>query len=221
MKKILLIAVAVFSLTVAKAQTEKGKMMIGGGFSIYGSKYDEYQPTTKRVNLSINPKFGCFISKNVMIGTELDLNYGHTNQYYSETAYNAPEKIISNSFGIGGGIFGRYYVRIIDNLRFFTNLGLNYEYTTTKEVSTYEGPNPLGIFHRPQFTHEHNASASLSPGLVYFMSPKIGLEASFGSLAFKYYTTKDDVPGSKRGSRIEGGFGIDISTLKLGLSYYF
>jgi hypothetical protein len=222
MKKTLLIIVAVFSLSVANAQTDKGKMLIGGDLSINGSVNDEYQPRTKRFDLSVNPKYGYFISKNFLIGTELNVNFRHTNQFFSEPGYLTLERIKTNLLGIGGGIFGRYYFRIIDNLRFFTNLDLNYNYTTIKKSTTYEGINPSVANPKPQFTHQHNASASLSPGLVYFMTPKLGIEVSFGSLYFNYYTTKIiDIPASKRGNSTEGGFSLNLSTLRLGLSYYF
>jgi hypothetical protein len=62
-----------------------------------------------------------------------------------------------------------------------------------------------------------NLGAYVRPGVVYFITPKIGLETSFGSVGFGYFASKNtnEMPGEKRETK-DNGFAAALN-----LSYNF
>ncbi|RYF23375.1 MAG: hypothetical protein EOO42_07290 [Flavobacteriales bacterium] len=74
MKKRLLTALAVTLGIYAHAQTEKGKIILGGTVSFTSDKYElEYE--RKTTSLAIGPSIGFFTSKNLALGLTLSYNY--------------------------------------------------------------------------------------------------------------------------------------------------
>src|SRR6478609_1785509 len=114
MKKVLLTAVAVFSLTFVNAQEEKetkgfgfsqGNMILEGILSFSSNKETNSDNTgdldeTKTSSLSFNPKFGYFISDKLALGAELMVGSGKT----EETTFGTPnvtDETKNNNFGAG------------------------------------------------------------------------------------------------------------------------
>ena len=199
MKKIILIIIAVFTLVNANSQTEKGKMILGGLFSISGYSNSSYETTTlsstyKYFNFQVSPNFGYFIKDNLAIGT--NLNFQITNTYYDYPnmilGNNYQSRINSMNYGIG--VFARYYKKITGSFSFFINGELNYSYQIQK-IEYITGPG--------KETDLSNLSFSLSPGVVYFISPKFGMQATFGNLTF------------------DNSINLNTSTFTFGLNYYF
>ena len=111
----------------------------------------------------------------------------------------------STSYGIGG--FARYYKKITDNFFLFAHGGLSYTYA--RSVSSFDYNRQKNII-----------SCAISPGLVYFIFPRFGLEASYGNLHYSYTNSKNITKGSTR-NYSDFGLSFGTSTFFLGLNYYF
>ncbi len=110
MKKIITIVLAVFCISAANAQLEKGTTFLSGSFNLTGYNKPVGDYTNSDLNVGLSPKFGGFVAKNLLLGGELNLSYDHatykqnntsTSQYYYNSA--------TNTFGLGPGLFIRYY----------------------------------------------------------------------------------------------------------------
>jgi len=77
MKKVLLTLTAIAGLTIAaNAQTEKGKIMVGGQVGFETSKVKDID--LKNNSFSINPTVGYFVSDNWAVGTGVGYNWSKT-----------------------------------------------------------------------------------------------------------------------------------------------
>jgi hypothetical protein len=218
-----MIFLAVFCFTATYAQTEKGKMMVGGSLGISMYKSDDGMYKLNTFGFDINPKFGYFVKKNFVMGANLSFSYDKRSFVYNNTGtYQFKSTTDNFTIVMGGGIFSRYYVPITDKFMFFANADLNYFYETTESKYTTTDTTFVFTDPNPQHTHGHNVSFSVSPGLVYFVTPKFGIEAKYGSLGVKYSTYKNiTLPDAKKSSNFGANLNLSLSSFNFGLSYYF
>lgn len=99
MKKIILTAIAVLGFTFANAQTEKGKLLVGGstslGFSSFNTKYKadsgESVDGPKTSSFNIKPAVGYFVADNFSIGLAVDVTTDTT----KEDSFNSTATSVS------------------------------------------------------------------------------------------------------------------------------
>lgn len=146
-----LVLAALFCTTASYAQTEQGNMLVGANLANIGGTF---QNGGSRFNLNLTPKMGWFIKDDIAIGGEVNLGLSTGN---SMTDFN---------YGIGA--FGRYYIKdkeieMSSRTRWFleANAGINGVNTKSGGMST--NTNGLGL--------------GFGPGLAYFITPNVGLEA--------------------------------------------
>ena len=64
----------------------------------------------------------------------------------------------------------------------------------------------------------------ITPGLVFFPTNKVGLEASFGFVGFSYRTSKTDLGGGDELKISDSTFGLNANSIRpnfsLGFRYY-
>ena len=220
MKKALLVSMTIFTITTAYSQTEKGKKFIGGQISFNGNDNSYLDTINKREDhqfeIQIMPNYGYFIKDNLAVGA--NLNFGTSNSSSSDGNINYPPGTTSKShsiiYGIGG--FARYYKKITDNFLFFLNGGISYSYETGRlEQTSYTHPAPPVLE-----IQTNNISFGAYPGLVYFITPKLGIETGLGNLNYNISSSKNKtiLNGNKT---VSDNYGINLNTLSFGLSYYF
>jgi hypothetical protein len=189
--KLTVIAFAVFVFSLkASGQIQKGNVMVGGDISRLDLSLNE----GNNFSFVIDPKAAWFIKDNIAIGGYINLNF--------VTAKGAGSSI---SYGIGP--LARYYindkdVNVFRHARFFVegNAGI-------------QGNNP----HVGSSTN--GLGLGFGPGLAYFVTPNIGLEAllkyqgivGFGSsvassdlvfgLGFQIYLPKTRVEKAMQGKQ--------------------
>ena len=231
MKKLLLTLLVSSILMSAYSQTEKGKMFLGGQFSLSGNtnsmsdtlnRYDNHTTV-----LDITPNFGYFIADNLALGVSLDFGVNNSNNHFENSALSLSHtKNGSNDntyiYGIGG--FARYYVNITDHFKFYTNFGLNYSLQLNKRTSFDNYPGDLNS-PSTKYYQEYQLSLitlEITPGLVYFVTPRIGMQAAFGNLNYTHSSSKD-ITSSNDDYYSSSNYGINLNplTLSLGLNYYF
>jgi hypothetical protein len=147
-KKILcaLIAIASFGIS-AKAQIQKGNVLVGGDFANLSLGLDD----SKIFNVNLTPKAAWFIQDNVALGGYVNLGI--------QTAHNS-----STAVNYGVGALGRYYagsnMTVLRHGRFFgeVNLGIG-------GINVSDGGG-----------HTNGLDYGIGPGFAYFITPNIGLE---------------------------------------------
>jgi hypothetical protein len=184
MKKILLITfAALFIFGTASAQTGKGYKYIGGSFTF---NYDE-DGTVQNINFdsgttqyfnkdivsfNISPEFGFFLSDKWAIGIQPGysrVSGTETSNFYSSVNeannYSYTRKYHTDIVGLAINL--RYYYMVNDKIGFYPQFG----------VSTSHIAN--------DFTNGH-FSAYAGPNVVFFPTPKIGLNMGFGNAGYQY-----------------------------------
>lgn len=224
MKKYLLVSMAIFSMTIASSQTEKGKKYIGGQFNINGSSLhlfsdanDSYDSSSFRCQ--IIPTFGYFIRDNFAIGVNFNFGVSNAKELTIIPSQNPSVNTIkSNSVSYGGGGFARYYKKITENFLFSLNAGASFTYQTNRYVD--EGYSPSDPYiEKWQITSIY---VGISPGFVYFVSPKLGIETTYSSIYYNNSRFKViDVSENVQMNRNSYGFNLSNTTFYLGLHYYF
>lgn len=221
MKKLLLLAAVSALGFTAMAQTEKGKMILGGTVQYYTDKSDQYlqsfdlSPITdvqKTTGFTIMPSIGYFIANNFALGTGIGYNQGKGTQNYSYNYVPSVNYSKNHSFTINP--FARYYLNIIEQVKLFGNFSVPIAFTNSKN-----SPSTDASYDRTY--KSTNIGVALSPGLVFFPTPKFGIEFSVNGLSYghKKLTSNDDfnTGGTSKSFDIGGNF----SSPAIGVQYYF
>ncbi|WP_312192247.1 outer membrane beta-barrel protein [Sphingobacterium sp.] len=194
MKKILLTLTAVAGLTIAaNAQTEQGKIMVGGQIGFETSKVKDTD--FKNNSFSINPTVGYFVSDNLAIGTGVGYDWSK-----NETTDNSTKR---DAFKVSP--FVRKY-SANGPLRFFAQLSVPMSWgKTTVETNNVKAESKF-----------ENYGVELAPGLAYFPTSKIGIELKVRGLYYNY--NKD-----KTNDVAENTFGLNVNSLAptLGVQFHF
>ena len=228
MKKLLLILVALLWTVSAYTQTEKGRMFIGGSLGVSGSS-NSYVDTlnNQKINswrVQVNPGFGGFIKNNLAIGANLNFGINNYTQKYEYALGRYEQTLKDNSLNIGAEAFIQYYKKIVPNFFVFIRGSLAYNHEAEKrEVSTTD-PYYVYTINDPAVQHiaGNDISINFTPGLVYFITPKLGIQATFGNLYYKYSMSKNtSLPYEHNNSSSSFALNLNPSTFSLGLNYYF
>ena len=197
MKKVLLTAVAVLSLTFVNAQEEEkgtgagfksGDLFMSGALSI-GS---ESTGDVKSNGFEIEPKIGYFVNDNIAIGGKLG--------YASMKAENGLGDTMDQS-ALSVGAFGRYYFTPAAQFSLFGEFGFDYS-TVDNKLADFQA-NEIGL--------------GLGLGLNYFVSDNWSIEATWAGLG---YTTNDN-GGDGAEETTTFGLGADLRAISFGVNYKF
>lgn len=146
----LVLTAMLFSATTY-AQTEKGNMMVGANLGNIGGTF---QNGGSKFNLNLTPKLGWFIKDDIAIGGEVNLGLSTGND--------------QTDFIYGIGAFGRYFLKdksieVSKRARWFLEASAGFNGVNTKAGDQSTNTNGLGL--------------GFGPGLAYFITPNVGLEA--------------------------------------------
>lgn len=226
----LILVLISFSLFL-NAQIPKGTKMIGTRLN-----YNQYKSDNSTVgnagtttNVNTNKGFsglvngGYFIKDNLVVG--LVVGYGNQFSEYSNTTPGMNSTSNSNSSSsttFSVGLYGRIYKMMKDNkIGFFGNMDVLY--SSGKSNTEYVYSNNLYVNTQTSKGDITGYSLSLSPGVVYFITDRIGLEASYGNLSFRNQTTESTYNDGRTGTDIVNGinFNFSVSSLNVGVNFYF
>ncbi|SOD14559.1 outer membrane beta-barrel protein [Pedobacter xixiisoli] len=204
MKKLLLSLVAVAALTFgANAQTEKGKIILGGNVGFNSSKVDGASKAD--INFSVVPSVGYFVGNNFAIGTGVGYEYDKT---ASGTAF---ERGQLEAFRVAP--FGRYYVNLTEQFKFFGQVSVPLAFGSLKSV---DANGETGS----KFASTTSIGVNVAPGFAFFPNKKIGIEFSVNGLGYENFSTKAEATGAKVKTN---SFGLEANTFapKLGVQFHF
>ncbi len=208
MRNLFTVSVATLLLSVTGfAQNGKGKWLVGSvvEFSTRTgtSTLNQANPVeTKSTQVSVYPRVGYFFADRWAVGIAPGWSYNKQK--------GSAETNINRAYSIAP--FVRYYQPVGEKLGIFGELsGISYTAGSADRNSTNGG------LLLKSSSQNVNLGAYVRPGVVYFITPKIGLETSFGSLGFGYFASKttNELPGEKRETK-DSGFAAAVN-----LSYNF
>ena len=207
MRNLFTVAVAIlFASLTGFAQQARGKWLIGGGIESSSINSTTTNPTreNKFSQLSINPKVGYFFADRWAVG--LGLGYAFQNQ---------KDSALYKGRGYNAAVFVRYYQPIGEKLALFGELN-GIGYGAGNVTRTFVGSSLT----QESTYRNFSVGAFIRPGIVYFITPKIGLETSFNGLSLGYFNNKNtgelrNVPAS-RSELTSDGF-----TASLNFNYQF
>lgn len=200
MKKLLLSVVAVAGLVYgANAQTEKGKVILGGNVGFNSTKVEGAAKSD--VSFSIVPSVGYFVDNNFAIGTSVGYNY---NKQVSENTLN-------QAFVVAP--FGRYYVGLSDQFKFFGQLSVPMAFGNNKIVND-NGDTGAKV------ASTTSIGVNIAPGFAFFPTKRIGIEVSVNGLGYNNLNVKNEITGGEVSSN---SFGLEANTFapKLGVQFHF
>jgi hypothetical protein len=200
MKKLLLSLVAVAGLVYgANAQTEKGKVILGGNVGFNSTKVEGAAKSD--ISFSVIPSVGYFVGNNFAIGTGVGYTY---NKQVSDLTQN--EAFVVSPFG-------RYYVGLSDQFKFFGQLSVPMAFGSNKVVAA-NGDTGAKV------ASTTSIGVNVAPGFAFFPTKRIGIEVSVNGLGYTNFTAKNEANGAKLKTN---SFGLEADTFapKLGVMFHF
>lgn len=190
MKKLTLLAIVGLLAFSAQAQTTKGTLVLTGklGYTQAKSKHDreknnpisEYELSDYTIASSI----GFLIKDNLEIGVTAHRYKLHQEDAnYFENLKSTWERRENNK---GVSVYARQYKYLTEKLALHGTLSAGISNQITSYVSSMDGQYP--------YTNrdEHDDmlfKGSLSPGITFFASKKLGIQAGLGALTFSHSVT--------------------------------
>ena len=205
MKKLVLSIALLSGLAFAsQAQTEKGKIIVGGTASYTSSKSDA-DGAKAAENLSLVPNIGYFVANNIAVGTGVGYNYSKVD-YASSSGQN--EAFVVSPFG-------RYYVDLGEKFKFFGQASVPMAFGTVKATeSNGDTGSKTGT--------STSIGVAVSPGFAYFPTKKIGIEFAFQGASYESYKVKDGNDNDLEGAGRETfAIGTSFFTPKIGVQFHF
>ncbi|WP_207534162.1 outer membrane beta-barrel protein [Desertivirga arenae] len=205
MKKLILSIALLSGLAFSsKAQTEKGKIIVGGTASYTSSKSDASGAKAAE-NLSLVPNIGYFVANNIAVGTGIGYNYskiaGASSSGQNEAFVVSP--------------FGRYYVNLSEQFKFFGQAAVPMAFGTVKATDANgEAGDKTGT--------STSIGVALSPGFAYFPTKKVAIEFSFAGASYNNLTVKDKNDDKIKGAGRETfAVGTSFFTPQIGVQFHF
>ncbi len=202
MKKLVLSILVVSALAfTTQAQTEKGKIMLGGNLAFESQKSDA-DNAKANTSFEIVPSVGYFVADNIAVGTGVGYSYD------KNIGTDRTSAIVVSPFG-------RYYANLSDSFKFYGQLSVPMEFGNSKAVdATGNVGNKIGS--------TRQIGVALSPGFAFFPSKKLGIELGLNGLSYTNYKVEDANENTVKGRGYDNvSFGTNFFAPKLGIRFHF
>jgi len=204
MKKILIIIVCLAGMNIPNyAQYSKGKIALGGSFSISYEK-TKTNTTSTSSNFEILPSAEYFITNNFSVG--MDIGYQSQMSEYPYAPSSNTLKTVNSSF------IAQPYVKK------YLSLGEHLSFFGKAEVDVSFGKVTTTVASDTQTEKTFEVAAGVSPGLSFLLSKRTLIEATFGTIGF---STETDKPDSGTKTTITGlTFTVNPVAFGLGVKFF-
>ncbi|MBL7934171.1 MAG: hypothetical protein JNL60_19865 [Bacteroidia bacterium] len=225
MKKIICFFLLFVTGHVSYSQMQEGNVMLGLAGSYYKSdgnlSYNNSQVVTPSSNtneqIQLNVRMGYMLTDRFVLGGTVlySKNTAAVTVFNSNGSLGGASQVQEN---YGFGVFGRYYKMFGEGRTgIFAHLRCNYIIgVSTVESAASSGPNSSIIYNLTGY------DAGLVPGVVFFVSKRIGVEATFGNFGF---TRLVEVSKSKnsntRNSTNVWNMNFALTSTMIGINFYF
>ncbi|MBH8560218.1 hypothetical protein [Hymenobacter negativus] len=224
---VLLLAALGSTLSAAQAQSTigKGTGLLTGSVGYHTQTENVSSTTGNGSAFSSTSRFGTFmldlsvggfVADNLALG--LQLNHTVTGGSYTSSNNNSSSPSIPTASTLRVGPMAQYYKMLSEQFGLTTMLGAGYESDNNVSQSLYYNNygNPSIYYSTRKLTGFY---AALTPGIIFFPVPKLGLTASIGSLSYSRLKVKNDNNIDQTLNSLDAGFGL--SQLQFGAGYYF
>lgn len=160
---------------------QKGQWNLEGSFSINSNQRDVEQnglenSTTDSFSFSISPELGYAVADNLLVG--LGVSYAYSESDFNQTSENRTTD--SNSFG-----FNSYVEKFFPiHADFALSLKGEVSYSFGKQTNERSSGTTESDF--------DSFFVGLRPGINYFVSERVFLQANFGVLGYESFKNEDD-----------------------------
>jgi hypothetical protein len=219
MKSKLLTMIALLAVVgTVKAQTEKGKNVIGLAASYSSNDTHTLKELTTRSEANFGLNYGRFFWKNLAIG--LTASY-HTSKSFVPSDYLytfTPEPTLGkaytdtriNNFAVG--TYLRHYIDISEKLKFYSELTGKVGFG--KQSNEYISPNRN--YRSGDFT---SYQASANAGIVFFPVKRIGIELGVNLASYTHATAT--YPNSPNEKSVDFSSGLNNFKPMIGINFHF
>ncbi|MDB5269862.1 MAG: hypothetical protein JWP58_2902 [Hymenobacter sp.] len=178
----------------------------------YSNKYTNSQFT-------LAPAVGYFVADNFAIGAELTyFSQKQTSSSSTNGGVGAVVPELDPNTSLRLGVYAQYYKMLGEQFGLIGTLGGGYQSSKSYNFSTSNG-----IVE----TTGNGYYAAITPGIVFFPIPKLGLSATMGALAFSHYSydyprsSGTVAPTNYESKNDTFGANFGLSQLQFGGTYYF
>lgn len=180
-KMIVMAALALFGSQFAKAQVQKGDILVGGtvGFTNSSSKVDGTDTKNTVSNFTISPKAGYALSDKWMVGVFVDGTFGTEKDEVGSVTTKEKSTMIAP------GVFVRNYCQIADSKVYFTS-----EANVSYGFGNYKAGDV-------KVSKTSAINANVVPGISYLVGKHLMLEGQFGGLGYSNETVELEATGAK------------------------
>lgn len=178
----------------ANAQTEKGKVLLGGSL---GYSYDHANGTdVNNQQFNITPNIGYFIANDIAIGTRVGYSYAESEN----------SSFTSKTGAFIAAPFARKYAGS-QTFKFFGELSVPMSWGSSKVNDT-------------KIASTSSYGVQLSPGVVFFPRSNFGIELGVRGLYYSNNRLEEEQTGDKA---ITNSFGLSSNFFapQLGVQFYF
>ena len=216
-KKVTFLSIYVLCFFCGFAQVESGDKFLGGSMSFSRSNaaiqsingFEGVPLTLSTVTLS--PKAGLLVSDNVAIGAAINYSFQKANQ-----TLDGLNRLTITQNLVGIEPFTKIYWKLADKAGFMMDISAGFSFgkqnsELTSNSFSLDGKNSL-----------FNLRFGLNPKLYYFVTPRIGLEASIGDVYYQLASVKGESGSFQARDEMQTTFVADFGTgLTLSFKYYF
>ncbi len=211
----------VLLVQVSFSQVKEGAILLGGQFTFDVSKVDygsnSFREPSERTVFIIQPQLGFALSERLIVGGSL--GYRNVKNISTDFFFGGPSTIETTENLFAVSPFVRNYFGITEKFYFY----LQGDASIGFGKSTFEDENGN------EFQPEANLTAlsiGVRPGLSFFVSDKVALEAEFGFLGYTQEKSKQEFDiggGNSETSEITDsnyGLNLNATTFNFGFSLY-
>jgi hypothetical protein len=244
MKKLILSMIGCLISISTFAQIESGKKFIGSQFGGSINSGKEYGRDMTMYSLQVSPTIGYFLNNHWMVGLQVDISFtDSTNNIIFNPPSNAGHvtypsgyDIEKSSFRIGFAPIVRYYIPTGSRFAFFAeaSAGLSRTKTTGSQEAWTGGysfpggsgpivvdPNGTPIKNTNKYEFEQDSfSSGIAPGVVFFATPKLGIEIKVSILQYTYGINDSRTPLIETKPQ-EFKADFSLANSRFGASFYF
>ncbi|QNK61804.1 PorT family protein [Pedobacter sp. PAMC26386] len=216
MKKLLTLAMLCASAIAVNAQTEKGKVILGGTIGYSESKNENLLYNSTQTNLDLLPTAGYFVRDNLALGLGAGYSRYSLEQKSAESDfYNV--KTTTDYFMVSP--FVRHYVNISEKFKFFSQLSVPMKWGNSKVVPKEGVADDTNTFK----SKNTSIGVSIEPGLAYFPTKKIGIQLSVNGLSYVWNKRVNKMNNSLDKGDKDNAFNLGTNFLapRIGIQFHF
>lgn len=202
LKSILILGTSLITLTTY-SQFERGVKQIGFTTVFSGAKSKTNGLTGNLLYFKVAPSFSYFVKDNFSIGGTFLFSTSQSIQKINNNSNG------NKSLTYGFGFTMNKYFKLKENFYFTVNSMVSFSNYSSQIINSNSSP----------ISKSNILGGTIAPGLVYLLTPKIGLTATFGSLYYTYMQPVGIASSSTSSSNFGANFGF--SSLNFGLIFNF